>query len=87
MTPLASFPTFPENSTLATQRHSTSLGMDMEMSDADMMVDMQMSIGHKFSLNHFLFDGWKANTQSKFTLTLLFIFVLCVTTEWLTYVK
>ena len=52
-----------------------------------MMVDMQMSIGHKFTLHHFLFDGWKADTESKFALTLFFIFVLCVTTEWLTYVK
>ena len=46
-----------------------------------------MSIGHKFSLHHFLFNNWKADTSSKFALTLFFIFVCSVATEWLTYIK
>ena len=66
---------------------SHDLGMGMEMSDADMMVDMQMAIGTKFTINHFLFDSWKADTETKFCLILLFIFVCCVTTEWLVFIK
>ena len=59
----------------------------MPMSDADMIVDMQMSMSFNATFEHFLFKKWEADSTGAFLGYLVLIIVLSFLTEILSQYK